>query len=113
MPTINNQRYTQWEAEIACALEIWVRVSNETIGVVLGFMRNGVGAPAVPCAGLATALQRSQHASHRELYARVANDRAYREAQARQVYRNWWNAQSLVIQRFVVALSIRCYNHWK
>ena len=92
----NNQYYTQREAEIACALKIWLRKSDETIGTILGARRNGVGAPPINCAGLVASLQRSSH----PVYYRVSNNGAYWEPEAQRAYQDWMGAVSQIVQRY-------------
>ena len=94
--SFNNQYYSQREAEIACALKIWLRKSDGTIGTILGARRNGIGSPPIHCAGLVASLQRSSHA----VYLRVSNNRAYWEPEAQRVYQDWMGAMSQTARRY-------------
>ena len=93
---VNNRYYSEPEAEIACALKIWLRMSDETIGTILGARRNGIGGPPIHCAGLVASLQRSSHA----VFHRVANNRAYWEPEAQRAYQDWMVAVSQRVQRY-------------
>ena len=93
---INNQYYTQDEAEIACALRIWLRKSDEIIGTILGARRDGIGGPPIHCAGLVASLQGSSHA----VYHRVSNNRAYWEPEAQRVYQDWMVKVSQMVPRY-------------
>ena len=92
----NNQDYSPREAELACALKIWLRKDDETIGTILGARRNGVGAPPIYCVGLVASLQGSSHA----IYRRVSNNRAYWEPEAQRVYQDWMGAAAQSFQRY-------------
>ena len=93
---VNNRYYSEPEAEIACALKIWLRMSDETIGTILGARRNCVGGPPIHCAGLVASLQGSSHA----VYHRVSNNRAYWEPEAQRVYQDWMVKVSQIVQRY-------------
>ena len=90
----NNQYYSQREGEIACALKIYLRKSDETIGTILGFRRSGIGGSPIPCAGLVSSLQGSA------VYGRVYNNGAYWEPEANRIYREWMGAASQTVRRY-------------
>ena len=92
----NNQYYTQSEAEIACALTLYLRKSDETIDTIFGFKQSGIGAPPIHCAGLVSYLQGSNHA----VYHRVCNNGAYWEQEANRFYREWMGAVSQTARRY-------------
>ena len=92
----NNQDYTQREGEIACALSIYLRKSDETIGTILGFRRSGIGGPPIPCAGLVSFLQGRDHAAYRRVY----NNGAYWEPEANRTCREWMGAVSQKVRRY-------------
>ena len=92
----NHQSYSQRELEIVCALKIWLRKSDETIGIILGARRYGIGGQTIPCAGLFAFLQRNSHA----VYRRVSNDGARWEPEAQRIYQNWMGLVSQMAQRY-------------
>ena len=92
----NNQDYTQRESEIACALSIYLRMSDETISMILGFGRSRIGGPPIPCAGLVSFLRGRDHA----FYRRVYNNRAYWEPEANRTYLEWMGAVSQTVRRY-------------
>ena len=94
--SFNNQYYFVREAELACALKIWLRMSDETIGTILGARRNGKGAPPIPCAGLVAFLQGCSHV----VYRRVSNNGAYWEPEAQRVYQDWMGSIAQIAQRY-------------
>ena len=92
----NNQYYTQREVEIACALKIYLYKSDETICTILGFRQNGIGGPPIPCAGLVSSFQGTNH----PVYRRVYNNGAYWEPEANRIYREWMGAVSETVRRY-------------
>ena len=92
----NNQYYTQSDSELACALNIYLDKSDDTIGTILGARRSGIGGPPIPCAGLVSSLRASSHA----VYWRVYNNAAYWEPEANRIYREWMGAVSQIVRRY-------------
>ena len=92
----NHQSYSQRELEIVCALKIWLRKSDETIGTILGARRYGIGGRHIPCAGLFAFLQINSHA----VYRRVSNDGARWEPEAQRIYQDWMSSVSQMAQRY-------------
>ena len=90
------------ELQVACALNLFTGVSDETLGSIIGFRRGGPGAPPVPCDGLVNELQRLQHAA----FAIVSNDPACWDTRAREEYKRWWDVYSQIVQRYVAVLQI-------
>jgi hypothetical protein len=98
---VNNQDYSSNELRLAVALRLYAHVSDETLGSIIATRRNGIGAQPVPCSNVVSMLQQSPHASHRMIYTVVNNDRTSWEHQARQAYREWSDAYSQVVGRYV------------
>lgn len=100
--SFNDQTLSMDELQVACALNLFTGVADETLGSIIGFRRGGPGAPLVPCDGLVNELQRTQHAA----FAIVSNDPACWEIRAREEYKGWWEVHSQIVQRYVAVLQI-------
>ncbi|KAL2046717.1 hypothetical protein ABVK25_011589 [Lepraria finkii] len=89
------QSFSADEIKLACASDLYAKISEDTLSSITGFRRGGPGAPAVPCYGLVHELQRSQHAA----FTTVASNPAYWEPRAREEYRRWLDINSQIVQR--------------
>ncbi|KAL2047596.1 hypothetical protein N7G274_000638 [Stereocaulon virgatum] len=96
---IKGNAYSQHETEIACSLRIYLSVSDESIGSILGTRRNGLGSSPIKCSGLIEEIQQSTDARLRAVHDAVHNNRAQWEPYAGQVYHEWWDAHSQLAQR--------------
>lgn len=92
----NSYNFTQREAELACALGIHLGKDDETIGLILGAKRSGIGGPPLPCAGLVSSLGRSGH----PVYGRVRNNGAQWQPEANRLYQWWMGAMSQEVRRY-------------
>ncbi|KAL2037878.1 hypothetical protein N7G274_009353 [Stereocaulon virgatum] len=98
---VNSQACSSYQGQIAYALKLYTKtphndaLHDKTIGSVVAFLRGGLGSKPIPYHDLVTALQ----SSHPALYNAVANDSAYWELEARNVYRRWMDMNSQAVQR--------------
>ena len=98
---VNNQDYSPNELRLAVALHLYAQVSDKTLGSIIATRRKGVGAQFFPCSNVVSMLQQSPHASHHNIYTVVENDRTYWQPQAQQAYREWSDAYSEIVERYV------------
>ena len=96
----NGQRFSKYEARLACALQLYCALNDETIGSIISTTREGLGLQPIPCWSLVTALQQSFHPFYHYVYLAVYNNRAYWEPEAREVCRRWWDTHSQAVQRY-------------
>ena len=106
--SINGQQYSQYEAQLVCALRLYSNsegytVDEETLGSIISFIRHGFGTSSVPCRGLVSAIQQGSNGPCRTLLVAVNSNRAYWEQEAREIHRRWWNANSQAVQRCIMA----------
>ena len=97
----NGQRFSKYEARLACALQLYCALNEETISSIISTLREGLGSQPIPC-GLVTALQQSSHPFYHYVYLAVYNNRAHWEPEAREVYRRWWDLHSQAVQRYQI-----------
>jgi hypothetical protein len=98
---VNSQACSTYHGQIAYALKLYAKtphndaLDKETIGSVIACLRGGLGSKPIPYQNLVTALQSSYPA----LYNAVANNSAYWELEARNVYRRWMDLNAQAVQR--------------
>jgi len=94
--SLNDQTFTTYEQQLACALILYMQASDNTIGSIIAFLRHGrPGAEITPCHGLLQELQHSQPG----MFTTVANNSTYWGPQARNQHHQWVEAHSHVAQR--------------
>ena len=96
---IDGQDYTQYQAQVGCALKLYLNLSDDTLGSILATMKTGLGSSPLPCGNFVRTLQRSQDVTYSNLIAGVRNDEPFWEREARRVYRDWMDAHSQLVQR--------------
>lgn len=96
---IDGQDYTQYQAQVGCALKLYLNLSDDTLGSILATMKTGLGSSPLPCGNFVRTLQQSQDVTYSNLIAGVRNDEPFWEREARQVYRDWMDAHSQLVQK--------------
>ena len=96
---IDGQDYTQYQAQVGCAIKLYLNLSDDTLGSILATMKTGLGSSPLPCGNFVRTLQRSQDVTYSNLIAGVRNDEPFWEREARQVYRDWMDAHSQLVQK--------------
>ena len=96
---INNRNYSQDELYNIIALRIYQQATDQTIGSIIAYARNGIGAQPISCHGLISTIQQSRVTSLRTIYAAVEQDRAHWGPEAMRIYNRWSDANSQLVQR--------------
>lgn len=71
---INNQDYLPDELSLAVALQLYTKISEETLSSIFATTRNGLSSEPIFCNNLVSSMRQSPHASHRNTYATVLSD---------------------------------------
>lgn len=75
--TLNDHVFTRYECEIACAIQLYIRLNNniipsdETLGCIIRDLRGHVNNPIPPTQNMVLLIQYHEREDHRAIYLSV------------------------------------------
>ena len=75
--TLNGHVFTRYECEIACAIQLYIRLANnktpsdETLGCIIRDLRGRINDPIPPTQNMVLLLQYHEREDHRAIYLSV------------------------------------------